>query len=237
MNVAQVQFQAGLTALSQNRVPQALSAFQSAAKLAPRAAPAHHMIGVSLQRLGRLAEAEKAISRAIELDPREPDFFSNRALVKCGQERFDRAIFDAKAALRLDPAHVGGLCNLGLAQIGAKQYAAAAAMFTRLIEVAPGFASAYDNASLAVRNIEDPDLAIAAATAFVAAAPDSSIAHVDLSGLLAGRGEVVRAAAELARALQLDPTSFKAHSRRLFNLNYLEAPTEADRASLVDEFT
>jgi len=237
MNVAQVQFQAGLTALSQNHISQALSAFESAAKLAPRAAPAHHMVGIALQRLGRLAEAEKAISRAIELNPKEPDFFSNRALVKCGQERFDRAIFDAKAALSLDPAHIGGLCNLGLAQQGAKQYAAAAATFTRLIKVAPNFASAYDNASLAVRSIEDPDAGLVAATAFAAAAPDSSIAHIDLSGVLSANGEVARAAAELERAVALAPTDFRAHSRRLFNLNYLEAPSTKDRAAMVGEFT
>ncbi len=237
MNVAQLQFQAGLTALGQNRVPQALSAFETAVKLAPRAAGAHHMVGVTLQKLGRLAEAEKAITRAIELNPREPDFYSNRALVKCGQEKFDRAIFDAKAALRLDPAHVGALCNLGLAQQGARQYVAAAATFTRLIEIAPTFPSAYENASIAVRSIEDPDAALVAATAFAAAAPDNSLAHLDLGEVLAQSGDVIRAANEFALGANLAPGEFLPHSRRLFNLNYLDSLSETELAAAVGAFT
>jgi len=236
MNSAQAQFQTGLTALSQNRVQQALSAFQNAARLAPRAAPAHHMVGIALQRLGRLDDAERAISRAIALNPAEPDFFSNRALVKCGLERFDLAMADANAALRLSPTHIGALCNLGLAQQGAKQFAAAAATFTRLIGVAPNFASAIDNASLAVRSIEDPDEGLLAARAFVAAAPGSSFAQADLGSILGASGKVEQADAAFARAVQLAPSDLIGHSRLLFNQNYLETLSDAVRADSLRAF-
>jgi len=236
MNEAQLQFQAGLTALGQNRVAAALSAFVRAAQLAPHAAPAHHMVGIALQRLGRLAEADQAISRAIALDPKDPDYFSNRALVRCGQEQFALAIADAETAVRLSPTHVGGLCNLGLAQQGAKQYAAAAATFTRLIEIAPSFASAIDNASLAVRSLDDPDEALLAARAFVAAAPSSSIAHSDLGHIVQAGGDVVQADEAFARAVQLAPSDLNGHSRLLFNQNYLETLPDAVRADSLRAF-
>jgi Tfp pilus assembly protein PilF len=117
MNSAQIQFQLGMTALSRNQVREALAAFERTAQLAPRAAPAHHMVGIALQRLGRLPEADRAITRAIELDRNEPDFLSNRSLVRCGMQQNSAAIADAEAALRLAPTHVGALCNLGLALI------------------------------------------------------------------------------------------------------------------------
>ena len=236
MGTAQEEFHAGLTALGQNRVQHALSAFELAARLAPRAAPAHHMVGVALQRLGRLAEADRAISQAIALAPGVPGFYSNRALVRCGQKEYDLAAADAETALQLSPSHVGALCNLGLAQLGSERYAAAAAAFIRLIKAAPDFAAAYDNASLAVRSIKDSDTALAAATAFAAAAPGSYLAHMDLGVVLSTIGEVERAESAFARAVELAPTRIDAHSRRLFNQNYLEGLTDAEQAASLAQF-
>jgi len=194
------------------------------------------MVGVTLQRIGKLAEADRAISQAISLDPSVPDFFSNRSVVRCGQREFVLAMADAEEALRLSPSHVGALCNLGLAQLGAEQYVAAHATFIRLIGVAPDFAAAYENASLAIRSIRDTDVALASARAFAAAAPRSSLAHMDLGEVLSTRGEVELAECAFARAVELAPTRVDAHSRRLFNQNYLEGLTDAERAASLAEF-
>lgn len=236
MNMAQEQFRLGMTHLNASRVTPALSAFQNAARLAPRAAPAHHMSGVALQRLGRLAEADAAISRAIALAPREPDFLANRSLVRSGLERFDLAIADAKAALGIAPEHVGARCNLGLAEIAKKDYVAATRTFLRLLKTAPEFASGRENLLLALRNIDDLTQALEAAEAFVSVAPSDGTAWTELGEAHHALGNQQDAVAAFRNATRLMPDDLDAHSLLLFAMNAISDLDSAVTGSALTAF-
>lgn len=59
--------------------------------------------GTALFHLGRYAEAERAYSRSIELDPDQPSAWSNRGSARIMMGRVSEALADVNEALRRDP--------------------------------------------------------------------------------------------------------------------------------------
>ena len=59
-----------------------VEAFRKAASIDPRAHPALHGLGKTLQALGRHQEAAGALGRAIAVEPRNPDYLNDRGVAK-----------------------------------------------------------------------------------------------------------------------------------------------------------
>lgn len=231
MNRADQTFRLGLQLLGQNRVQAALDAFEQAARLAPQAAAAHHMIGIALQRLGKLDHADKAISRAIKIDGRQADYHANRSVVRCGQQNFDAAVADAKAALALAPRHLGALCNLGLAYLGAERYVAAVDAFVNAVRIAPDFLPAQENLGRAIHGLDNIDTALVAVRRFLAVTPDSAVAH-GVAGTVYGLAGDARASSEaFGHLVDRQSDNLAAIQALMFQLNYVEESHEELRAA------
>lgn len=61
----------------------------------------------------RATEAAEDYTRAIELDPENAVYYSNRAAAFTMQEDFDSAIEDCKAAVSLNPSYAKAYSRLG----------------------------------------------------------------------------------------------------------------------------
>mmetsp|Transcript_93088 Transcript_93088/g.260320 ORF Transcript_93088/g.260320 Transcript_93088/m.260320 type:complete len:254 (+) Transcript_93088:155-916(+) len=79
--------------------------------------------------LGNKAFAEKDFERAInhytkaiQLDPKNHVFFSNRSACYAGLEEWAKAVEDSKECIRLDPKFVKGYYRLATAQLELKDY-------------------------------------------------------------------------------------------------------------------
>ncbi len=82
--------------------------------------------------MGRLAEAEKELERALELDPLSLMAASSLAWVHFHQKRLDRAIQDCEKILELDPNHVEADMALGCCCVGKQRYQQAEQTFERV---------------------------------------------------------------------------------------------------------
>lgn len=229
-------FERGLATLRAGELQGAGAAFDAAVRASPHFAPAHHMRGIVLQSTGRLADADMAIGRAIDLDRGQPDYFANRALVRTGLGRFAEAITDARAALALKPDHRGALINLAFAQIGAEQYADAADALRRLIAAAPESIPAYANLGIALNGLGAPEKARAAIEAGLARAPDDVDLLRGLGDTLLKLGDPRGALARYRRVLVIQPGNVPVWSSYLSMLNYFDDVTPTEKAAAARQF-
>jgi len=237
VNPAEASYLKGLSLLKQDRAGDAAAAFRQTIRLAPKVAIAHHMLGVALQKLGQLDEADAAISKAIGLDRHQADFFANRALVRIGHQRFGAAMEDARSALRIAPRHIGAWCNLALAQLGDKQFTQAAATYMRVVEIAPDFEPAHDNMAVAILEIEEPADALAAARAYVAAAPRRALAWRLLGDSWRELGDSRPAWEAYQKSLELGPDDIFTNVGLLFHMNYLDNVGDNTRLAAIGNLT
>ncbi|MGE0725129.1 MAG: tetratricopeptide repeat protein [Alphaproteobacteria bacterium] len=74
-----------------------------AAALAPADPLAHNLRAMALATLGRLAEADRALSTALELDPSRAELHHNRGRILAGAGRHEAAIASFRRALEIEP--------------------------------------------------------------------------------------------------------------------------------------
>ncbi|MGD8453214.1 MAG: tetratricopeptide repeat protein [Phycisphaerae bacterium] len=93
--------------------------------------------GLALFNLGRYAEAERAYSRAIELDPEWPTVWTNRSACRAMTGRFAEALADAGEELRRDPQYAPAYFNRCRARRGLGDLDEALADCERAIRLDP----------------------------------------------------------------------------------------------------
>ena len=129
-------FRLGLDALTVD--PEAaLAHFDEVIDAAPDFHLAHLNRGIGMAAVARNAEAENAIRRAIELEPRYPESHAALAVVLLSEERNDEAEAALQQALALDPAHVEALRGLGMVYLLTDRADLASSYFLRASKLSP----------------------------------------------------------------------------------------------------
>ena len=105
----------GMLLFEYDRNPEAaLREYETAIRLNPNYATAHHWYAVILAKMGRAEQAIREIEQARRLDPLSPRINANVALVLYFARQYDRAIVEARKALELEPNNVAAHNYLGL---------------------------------------------------------------------------------------------------------------------------
>jgi tetratricopeptide (TPR) repeat protein len=86
---------------------------------------------------GNLARAEEACGQALNFNPHDADAYKLRGYAYLLEHRFERAMSDFRAALRLKPSDDEDLAGYSQSLSGLGQYAAAAAQFRKALAVSP----------------------------------------------------------------------------------------------------
>lgn len=81
--------------------------------------------------------ALKHFSRCIELDPKNAVYFSNRSAAAANLGRFEEALQDAKAVLRLKPGWVKGHARAAAAYMGLQLYSEAKEAYEKAVKLEP----------------------------------------------------------------------------------------------------
>jgi len=76
-------------------------------------------------------------TKCIELDPRDEVYFSNRSAAYASNGKYDEALVDAQAVLRLRPSWVKGHARLAAALYGLEQYGEAKEAYERALKLEP----------------------------------------------------------------------------------------------------
>ena len=128
----------------------ALAGFREAARQAPDLAEAHQFLGTALLDVD-LDEAERELSRALEIRPAYFEALYNRGLAEARKKRYDDAIRDLRVAEGLNPRETKCHDSLGVAYGMKGNYAEAVAEFREAVRLKPEWALAQYHLGSALR--------------------------------------------------------------------------------------
>lgn len=105
----------------------------------PREDKVEHVLGDSYLSMGKLAEAESAYRKAIEENPKNPDYYVSyaTALRREGPDKLDDAIVRLKSAQLINPGDWRIKLELGLCYQSKGQYADAASLIEEAVQSEP----------------------------------------------------------------------------------------------------
>ena len=194
----------GRASLNAGRVEEAMTHFQTALRLQPRAAETHYNLGVCLARRGRTAEAITSYQAALALEPRNAEAHNNlgNALLKLGRVAEARAHYEE--AVRSRPGLAEPHSNLGnvLLQLGHPE--PALRQCAEALRLNPNYAEAHYNAGNACAELHRLPEARSHYEAALATRPDYAMAHNNLANVLLEFDQLPDALAHYQTALRLD---------------------------------
>jgi tetratricopeptide (TPR) repeat protein len=181
----------------------------------------------ALLREKRLAEAESALAKLVELEPRVAEAWTlySQALYLSG--RSEAAIAAMRRAVELAPGSSQSYNGLGvlLARLGMHDPAVEALQQAALL--APDAADVYNNLSRSLAQLQRFSESSQAASKAIELAPASAAAHINLSIALKGIGKPQESLNAAQRACLLDPASALAVATLAQSLHALGRNNEA----------
>jgi tetratricopeptide (TPR) repeat protein len=157
--------------------------------------------GYVAMRLGRLEEADRHFTCAIELDPADADSLRNRGILRHRMARRAEGYADLRASLRYDPDDVNALAELAQIYERTGRRLDARPLLERIVRLQPTNAEAWVDLSMAQA---DPDEALASVDRAIATAPAYRRAYVRRCTILA-RAQRPDAVPACTRAMEAAP--------------------------------
>jgi predicted O-linked N-acetylglucosamine transferase (SPINDLY family) len=194
-----------LAAFRAGRLEAALDLVQGVLARAPDNIDGLHLLGLVEARRGRLAEAERAIARAVAVNPGFAAAHLSRARVLEELGRPEEAIASYDRVLALRPDHANAAFGRANLLRGLNLLPEALAGFDRTVALKPGHAEAWNNRGAVLKALGRLDEAIASYGRAAAARPDFAEAHGNLGLAHADANRHDLAAAEFERMLAVDP--------------------------------
>jgi len=111
--------------------------------------------GNELMKDGSYQEAVDSYTKAIEIDPNNAIFFSNRAAAYTKLGRHEDAIHDCKTAVRLNPQFSRAYGRMGLAQMNKEQYEDARQSYKKALSLDPENSGYAQNLELVEQKIAE----------------------------------------------------------------------------------
>ena len=161
----------------------------------------------ALLRDKRIAEAESALAKLVEMQPQNADVWTHYSQALYLSGRAEAAVDAMNKAVELAPNAQQSLNGLGvlLARLG--RHGEAVAAFQRAASLAPGAAEVQNNLARSLAQLGRFEESAQAALRAVALAPSSAPAHINLSAALRELGQLPQSLAIAQQACALDPSS------------------------------
>ena len=160
----------------------------------------------------RFDELIEFLRKALELNPKHPDFHNNLGVALKRKGDLSAAIASYKKALQLKPNYPEAHNNLGVALKGQGDLTAAIASYKKALELKPNYPDAHNNLGNALTDQGDLDAAIASYNTALQLKPNYPEAHNNLGNALKGQGDLDAAIASYKTVLQLKPNYPDAHN-------------------------
>ena len=154
---------------------------------------------------GRYALAEKAASRAIDLDPSDAEAYQYRAAARVGLGQYMPALNDCNRAIEIDDSDEEVYRARGAAYVGLQQYELAKADLDRVLREKVTDAEAYRLRGSAFLGMNQVRRALWDYSKSIASNPLSAETYLDRALAYRKLGRTDEANADLEKAFQLDP--------------------------------
>jgi tetratricopeptide (TPR) repeat protein len=192
------------------RFDEAVESYEQAKQHAPQGSVKYqavmdNAIGITRQRQGRDADAERAFANAVANDPRLAEAQNNLGNALAAAGRATDALPHFRAAVDLNPSMSEAWVGLGSASLAANQPRDATEAFTRALSIDASLAEAHNGLGSAYALQGDTERALQEYTRALQLKPALTSASVNMAITLAKAGRVDDARAVLRRAQQLDP--------------------------------
>lgn len=106
-------------------------------------------VGVDAMQEGRLADAEHAFGKVIDMAPEFAEGWNKRATVRYMRKNFAASISDCQETLKRNPNHFGAAAGQGLCHLALNEFREAAVCCRRALEIHPHLQAVRHNLALA----------------------------------------------------------------------------------------
>jgi len=202
----------GYCYLAENDSRRAREILEQVVREFPQMAQAHNLLGISLARESRHAEALAHFASAIEHAPRLAEAHNNMGNALSELGRHEEALAPLQKATQIDPADPQSHNNLGNALFRLRRTDAAIASYRKAIALAPDYAKALGNLAGALVEQDLNDEALACAEKALALDPKYVDAHINMGLACQGLNRFEEAIECHQRALALRPDSAEART-------------------------
>ncbi len=213
MSTAERLFQNAMQALNGRNLPEAARLFKQFLQSNPSHFGALNLITVVFTAMGRYADAEPYIARAVTVDDTSDASFYNYGVVLRALGKRQEALAQFERALRLNPRHVKALNNRGVTFNELGEPHRALAEFDKALALDPNSIEALYNKGNALGESGRNEDALAAYGKALAIQPDFPEGHNNRGRALQQLGRLEEAVAAFDRAVALRPL----HVEALFN--------------------
>ena len=189
--------------LSKGDVKGALRELSEVVRARPRYADAWMALASVYLRTNQVSEAEAALKKASELDPRSDAPLSQLAVIYLRTNRFQEASDTLKKITDLDPKNAQAFVNRGFALNRLDKPAEAVESFKRAISLNPKQPLAWYNLGLSYMALKQYDSAISAFQQMTGLVPDDADSWIWLSNAYQQKGMSKEADAAYAKAYDL----------------------------------
>ena len=203
---------------AQDRLAEALSAYDQALESKPRDPGTLYNRGVVLERLGRHADALASFDHALALQPRDVAALVNRGNALHALQRFAEALGSFDRALAIAPRNVEARYNRGNALLAMDRYEEALASFDEAIAHRQDHADAMLNRGLALAALGRHAEALESYRQLLVIDPRCVEAHYNSGNALRALERDAEAVASYDAALGLKPEHPDAHWNRAWAL-------------------
>ena len=224
---SEVKYQQALGFHQMGHLAEARLLYESVLLAQPNHFDALHYLGIIFFQMKDDQKAADLIGKAIQINPENAEFHSNRglALYKLNQLSEAVACYDCALALKSDYFEASYNRGLTLQLLG--KYEAAVSSFEHALTIKPNYAEAFLQLGLALQALNKPQDAVASYNRALEINPqleevfyNRGIAQLELTWFDA-------AVASFDQAIKINPNYARAHSNRGLALHALNQPDEA----------
>lgn len=167
-------------------------------------------VGADFLSKGRVEDAERALSRAIEWSPADSLAWFGLARARVAAQDSPGAVAALEQAVELDPSFALAWDLLGSVRLSAQELDAAREALRSALAIDPRLVGTWQNLGIVELSAEDHEAGAAAFRRATELAPQSADAWTGLGMCLVQAGDTEPGVAALERALQLDPRNARA---------------------------
>ncbi len=204
----------GLVFSSQEKLPEAVEAYETAIAAAPWYDRAWYNLGVTRLSMEEYDAAEAAFAKALEINDGYQEAWYNLGVTEGLRGNLNASVDAYHQALALNPEDIKSRLNLAVQYRKLGDEPSALEEYLLVLKLNPEYTTAWFNLALLQRNLGNPDEAEKAYRRALALEPEQHVYWMNLSALLSSRNRVEEARDLLLEAVEINPDAEELH----FNL-------------------